>query len=101
MRFDTRRQADVFALEARIVQRERPRMNILLKDVPRSEAAYIVLSPDGKMFVVDSSSKESADPRTFDNNWVFTQTTYREARNLSLSVDTALDLRGARFHEIR
>ena len=50
------------------------------------------------MFVVDSSSKESADPRTFDNKWIFTQTTYREARNLSRSVDTALDLRGARFH---
>ena len=91
-------EADALALEARIIQRERPRMNILLKDVPRSEAAYIVLSPDGKMFVVDSSSKESADPRTFDNKWIFTQTTYREARNLSRSVDTALDLRGARFH---
>jgi len=90
-------EADALALEARIIQRERPRMNILLKDVPRSEAAYIVLSPDGKMFVVNSSSKETADPRTFDNKWIFTQTTYREARNLSRSVDAALDLRGARF----
>ena len=90
-------EADALALEARIIQRERPRMNILLKDVPRSEAAYIVLSPDGKMFVVNSSSKETSDPRTFDNKWIFTQTTYREARNLSRSVDTALDLRGARF----
>ena len=37
-------EADALALEARIIQRERPRMNILLKDVPRSESCVILFS---------------------------------------------------------
>ena len=93
-------ESDALSLEARIIQRERPRMNILLKDVPRSEASLVVLSKeDGKMTVVSNTSQESlSDPRSkLDNKWVYSRTTYREARNLSRSIDNALDLRGARF----
>lgn len=89
-------EADALALEARLIQRERPALNILLKDAPKPESARIVLTSrdaDGRIFV--AKFQNEFDPTRAEKVW--TLPTREAAIRMMAVLERALDLRGVSF----
>jgi len=91
-------EADALALEARLIQRERPALNILLKDAPRPESARIVLTSKngvGQIFVAKFQDEAQAEASKGARLWTLPT---REAANRMMAIlESALDLRGVSF----
>lgn len=89
-------EADALALEARLIQRERPALNILLKDAPKPESARIVLTSknsDGRLFI--ARFQNEFDPSKVERVW--TLPTREAAIRTMAFLERALDLRGVSF----
>jgi len=91
-------EADALALEARLIQRERPALNILLKDAPKPESARIVLTSKngvGQIFVAKFQDEAQSEASRGARVWTLPT---REAANRMMGVlERALDLRGVSF----
>ena len=89
-------EADALALEARLIQRERPALNILLKDAPKPESARIILTSsgaEGRIFV--ARFKNEYESEKAERFWTLPT---REAANRTLALlERTLDLRGVSF----
>ena len=89
-------EADALALEARLIQRERPALNILLKDAPKPESARIVLTSknaDGRLFI--ARFQNDFDKSNVERVW--TLPTRESAIRTMAFLERALDLRGVSF----
>jgi len=89
-------EVDALALEARLIQRERPPLNILLKDAPKPESARIILTSqdaDGRLFIAKFQNEYDATKATR----VWTLPTRESAIRTMAMLERALDLRGVSF----
>ena len=89
-------EVDALALEARLIQRERPPLNILLKDAPKPESARIILTSqdaNGRLFI--AKFQNEYDGAKAARVWTLPT---REAAIRTMAVlERALDLRGVSF----
>lgn len=89
-------EVDALALEARLIQRERPPLNILLKDAPKPESARIILTSqdaDGRLFIAKFQNEYDATKAAR----IWTLPTRESAIRTMAMLERALDLRGVSF----
>ena len=93
-------EADALALEARMISRERPPLNIMLKDAPRPESAQIWLVPPSRgsaagRFFVPRFRRDDPGASKAERTWTFP--TRDAAGRMMAALEAALDLRGVSF----